>query len=73
MHHEEVKEPLMCAECRLLHIVGRHEDLVIAGAKVQLSEEPCPLQFIKQLIYDRNWILVFHCDGVRSATSRQPS
>jgi hypothetical protein len=39
MASQELKEPLVCPECHLLHVVGMHSDLVVAGAKISLGEE----------------------------------
>jgi hypothetical protein len=62
-HYEKLEESLMRAERCLLHIAGRHDDLVIAGAKVHLCKEFRPLQFVEQLVDDRNWILVLQRGG----------
>jgi hypothetical protein len=51
-HDEELKEPLVCAERCLLHVLQLHLDLVIPGAQVKPGEECCTPEFIQELLHN---------------------
>jgi hypothetical protein len=55
------------AECRLLNVVHMHADLVVARAEVQLGEEACAVEFVEQLIDDRDRELVLYCAAIESS------
>jgi len=57
-HDEELEQALVCAERGLVDVVRVHQDLMIAGAHVQLGEEPRPAQLVQQLLHHRDGKLV---------------
>jgi hypothetical protein len=46
-------EVVVGAECFLVDVGDKHPNLVVPGAKMELGEEPGPMQFIEQLIDHR--------------------
>jgi hypothetical protein len=48
-HNQELKEPLVRSECRLLHVIRVHSDLVVPGVKVELGEVLGIVQIVQLL------------------------
>jgi hypothetical protein len=61
----------MCPKRRLGDVGRVHPDLMVARMKVQLGEEPRPVQFIEELVHHRNWELILGGDGVEARYSMQ--
>jgi hypothetical protein len=49
-HDEELIEPIMGPERRLVDVGGQHAYLVISGAQVELGEEAGAMQLVQQLV-----------------------
>lgn len=72
-HHQELKVALVCAERRLVDVVGMHPHLVVARAQIQLGEESGAAKFIEELIDDGNGELVLsRCHVERTVIDTEP-
>ena len=58
---------VMSSEGCLVYVVVMYSDLVVARLKVQFGENCGAMQFIKKLINDRDRVLIFDCNGVKSS------
>ena len=48
-----------------MHVSRPHPDLVITGAKVQLREELCTMQLVKELVDDGDGEGIFDGEGIK--------
>ena len=60
-HDQELIMAFMSSESRLGNVDLLHANLVIAGAKIQLGEELCPIEFVQQIVNHRNGEFIFDC------------
>lgn len=65
-HDEELEQPLVSAERRLVDVIWMHAYLVIAGAHVELGEEPGAAQLVEQLLRHRDRKFILDCLVVES-------
>jgi hypothetical protein len=57
----------MRPEHRLVDVLPLHTDLMVAGSEVELGEEPGAMEFIQELIDNRDGESVLDGDGVQRA------
>lgn len=49
---------MVCAECRFVNVLLEHEDLMVARAKVQFSEELSDSKLVQEFFHNWNRELV---------------
>lgn len=57
-HYQPFERSIPCDARRLLLVPFSNSDLVVSFSKVQLSEEFSMSKPVKQISYQRNWVLV---------------
>jgi hypothetical protein len=57
----------MRPERRLVDVLPLHTDLMVAGSEIELGEEPGAMEFIQELVDDRDGEGVLDGDGVQRA------
>jgi hypothetical protein len=59
----------MHSECRLVDVLPLHTNLMVAGSEIELGEEPGAMEFIQELVDDRDGESVLDGDGVQRAVA----